>query len=106
MALEAQNLTGVNGVVSYVGIYKPGQATEDAGKAFTNLVLGNRVMFGSVNANKTYFSRGAADLVKTEKRWPGLLEAMITRRMKPSDLAQAYAQNDEDDIKTIIEFNR
>ena len=64
VALEAQSLCGTNGVVSYVGIYRSMAATEDAGKVFTDLVLGNRTYFGSVNANISYFREGASDLVK------------------------------------------
>ena len=50
VALEAQHLIGTNGVVCYLGIYKMQQDSEDAGRLFTDLVLGNRVHFGSVNA--------------------------------------------------------
>jgi threonine dehydrogenase-like Zn-dependent dehydrogenase len=104
VALEAQNLSSVNGVVSYLGIYKQQELTEAAGKIFTNLVLGNRVMFGSVNANKNYFVKGAKDLSGIKKRWGGFLERIITRRAKPVDFDEAYGSGGEGEIKTIMEF--
>ncbi|MDH2899516.1 MAG: glucose 1-dehydrogenase [archaeon] len=104
VALEAQHLIGTNGVTCYLGIYKMEQNMEDAGKLFTDLVLGNRVHFGSVNANKTYFQRGVEDLLKIRKKWNGFLESIITRRAKIEDLENAYSPESEEEIKTIIEI--
>ena len=104
VALEAQHLIKTNGVVCYLGIYKMQQDTEDAGKLFTDLVLGNRVHFGSVNANRTYFERGVNDLTKIKRKWPGFLEQIITRRAKMDDLTHAYQPENEEEIKTIIEI--
>jgi glucose 1-dehydrogenase len=104
VALEAQHLIGTNGVTCYLGIYKMQQDTEDAGKLFTDLVLGNRVHFGSVNANKTYFEKGVRDLMKIKKKWNGFLEKIITRRTTMEDFEKAYSPESEEEIKTIIEI--
>jgi glucose 1-dehydrogenase len=104
IALEAQELIGVNGVVCYLGIYKMQVDSEDEGKIFTDLVLGNKVHFGSVNANKSYFSKGAEDLKTIQGKWPGLLEKMITRKSAPEDYQHAYSPENQEDIKTIIQF--
>ena len=104
IALEAQQLIRTNGVVCYLGIYKQEQDTENAGKLFTDMVLGNKIHFGSVNANKTYFERGARDLSAMMKKWPGFLEKIITTRAKPEDLSTAYSPESEEEIKTIIAF--
>jgi threonine dehydrogenase-like Zn-dependent dehydrogenase len=106
VALEAQQLIAVNGIVAFLGIYKQKELTEDAGKLFTDLVLGNRLYFGSVNANKSYFTQGAKDLTRIRKRWNGFLEKMITRRTDPGHLDEAYKPEDEDEIKTVVEFRR
>lgn len=103
VALEAQHLIGPNGVVCYLGIYKAQEGSEDAGKLFTDLVLGNRVQFGSVNANKTYFEKGVKDLVAIQRRWQGLLERMITRKARMDDYAHAYSPETEEEVKTILE---
>lgn len=105
VALDAQSLTSVNGIVSYVGIYRPGDSTYDAGTALTDIVLGNRLLFGSVNANKTYFVRGVRDMVMMRKRWGGLLEKLITRRARATDdLWQVYARPGEEEIKKVVDF--
>lgn len=104
VALEAQNLTSVNGVVSYLGVYKQEQQTEDAGKIYTNLVLGNRVQFGSVNANKTYFVKGVRDLQKIKRKWSNFLERIITKKVNLDDYQDAYAPKDHEEIKTILEL--
>ena len=104
VALEAQELIGQNGVVCYLGIYRQDQESEDVGKLFTEMVLGNKVYFGSVNANKTYFERGAKDLVSIKKKWAGFLESMITKRVKPEDYSTAYSPETQEEIKTVIEF--
>ena len=104
VALEAQELIGQNGVVCYLGIYRQDQESEDVGKLFTEMVLGNKVCFGSVNANRTYFEKGARDLVNIKKKWPGFLESMITKRVKPEDFSTAYSPETQEEIKTIIDF--
>lgn len=106
VALEAQNLSGVNGVVSYLGVYKQEQETEDAGKIYTNLVLGNRIQFGSVNANKSYFVQGVKDLMNIRKKWNGFLEKMITNRVEVENFNDAYTPKSEEEIKTVIEFRK
>jgi threonine dehydrogenase-like Zn-dependent dehydrogenase len=104
VALEAQHLIGTNGVTCYLGIYKMQQDTEDAGKLFTELVLGNRVHFGSVNANKSYFKRGVKDLIKIKKKWHGFLERIVTRRSRIEDFEKAYSPESEEEIKTVLEI--
>ena len=104
VALEAQNLCSTNGVVSFVGIYRSKVATEDAGRVFTNLVLGNRLYFGSVNANISYFRQGALDLASIRRRWRGFLEGIITDKVSASQWEKAYSDKGEDDVKTVLQF--
>ena len=104
VALEAQNLTRVNGVVSYVGIYRSKVETEDAGSLFTDLVLGNRLLFGSVNANISYFRQGSDDLVKVAREWPGFLEKMITEKVPLEKAEQAYGPKGDESVKTVVEM--
>ncbi len=106
VAYEAQKLIGVNGVLCFLGIYKAQQDTGDAGKLFTNIVLGNKVLFGSVNANKEYFEKGVKDLLSIRRKWNGFLEKIITRRANYEDLERAYSPESEEEIKTVIEFRK
>jgi threonine dehydrogenase-like Zn-dependent dehydrogenase len=104
VALEAQELIRANGVACFLGIYRQQQGTEDAGEIFTDLVLGNKVHFGSVNANRDYFVVGAKDLIAIEKKWPKFLASLITKNAKPEDYETAYSPESEEEIKTVINF--
>jgi hypothetical protein len=42
------------------------------------LVLGNQVVFGSVNANARHFEYGVKDMGNIERRWPGVLRRLLT----------------------------
>lgn len=102
VALEAQNLCSANGVVSFVGIYRSQVGTEDAGKVFTNLVLGNRIYFGSVNANISYFRQGAEDLAGFRSRWSGFLEGIMTDVVPLEKALEAYGPKGAESVKTVI----
>ena len=104
VALEAQKLTSVNGIVCYLGVYKEEQETENAGKIYTDLVLGNRIQFGSVNANKSYFIQGVKDLQKIKRKWNGFLSKIITKRVSIDNYAEAYEEKSHEEIKTILEI--
>jgi hypothetical protein len=43
-------------------------------------VLGNQVVFGSVNANSRHFAMGVEDFVKVEEMAPGTLRELLTDR--------------------------
>lgn len=104
VAAEAQRLLNVNGILCYLGIYREEQITENVGLELTDIVLGNKTLFGSVNANRSYFVSGATDLSNISREWPGLLEKMITKVSRPEDFRQAYAMEDQEGIKSVIEF--
>ena len=104
VALEAQNLCSTNGIVSFVGIYRSQMGTEDAGRLFTRLVLGNRVYFGSVNANISYFRKGASDLVRIRKKWKGFLRGIMTDVVPLNRAESAYGPKSEKSVKTVLQI--
>ena len=75
----------------------------DAGEFNNNLVLGNRLMFGSVNANVVDFRAGGGHIQEIIQRWPGALESMITLRVDMAEFDRAFDRG-PDDIKTVIEM--
>ncbi|MEM0117690.1 MAG: glucose 1-dehydrogenase [Conexivisphaerales archaeon] len=104
VAMEAQRLVRPNGIVSFLGIYREALASQDIGNLFTSLVLGNRIYFGSVNANRQYFETGRDHLVEIQRMWPSFLSSMITGIYRPEDFEEAYMKKDEEEIKSIITF--
>lgn len=45
-------------------------------------VLGNKVMVGTVNANREYFEMGARDMAQAEAEYPGWLKRLLTHPVK------------------------
>ena len=114
MAIEATGNAGVaftlmqhlgtNGVLGLTSV-SGGDATAEVPVARVNrgLVLGNKVVFGSVNANRADFEQGVRDLGEAERRWPGFLATLITARVPLADAAPAVT-HDPRQIKVVVEL--
>ena len=48
-------------------------------------MLGNKVAVGSVNANRSYFERGAQDMALAEAQYPGWLGRLLTHPVEGLD---------------------
>jgi hypothetical protein len=59
-------------------------------------VLGNKVMVGTVNANRTYFEAGVYDMSRAELEYPGWLARLLTH---PIDGLERYREM----IRTLTE---
>jgi threonine dehydrogenase-like Zn-dependent dehydrogenase len=91
-----------DGIVCLLGVSAAGDNESiDIGKLNLDIVLGNRVIFGSVNANRTHYEAAAAALAKADRAW---LEHLITRRVAIDQWQTAF-ERDHDDVKTIILFD-
>ncbi|HEY0724417.1 MAG TPA: hypothetical protein VGD41_10600, partial [Pyrinomonadaceae bacterium] len=64
------------------------------------MVLGNNVIIGSVNANKRHWHKGAAALARADRSW---LSRIITRRERPEDFAKAFKLQSTD-VKVVLQF--
>lgn len=53
-----------------------------ADKINLEFVLGNKVMVGTVNANREYFETGVRDLAQAEAEYPGWLTRLLTHPVK------------------------
>ena len=67
------------------------------------LVLGNQVVFGSVNANPRHFAMGVKDLVTVEKKWPGALNRLLTNRI-PWENHKTWFTERGSGIKSTLEI--
>lgn len=67
-----------------------------------DLVLGNRVVFGTVNANRVDFENGVRDMARSLEQWPGWLARMITRRL-PLDRFREGFERSPGDMKVVVE---
>ena len=104
VAVDAQQLLNANGVMCFLGVYPPKTVSLDVGKVYTDLVLGNRTYFGSVNANKRDFEIGVRDIRQIEKSFPAVLRDMITKVIPLSDFKSAFYP-DKGDIKILLDLS-
>ena len=94
---------GPNGVMCFLGVYREKRACQEFGKVLTNMVLENRLIFGSVSSNKTHFEMGIKDMLETRSRYGNVLSRLVTKKLPPTDFEKAFKPESED-IKTIICF--
>lgn len=104
VALEATCLLDNNGVMAMLGIYDGagGTAPDCLGR---RLVLGNQLIFGSVNSHRNDFLAGINDLARIESRWPGWLGRLITRRL-PFERFREGLVKEQEEVKTVLEVGR
>jgi hypothetical protein len=66
-------------------------------------VLGNKVMFGTVNANRTHFEAGVRDMALAEATHPGWLARLLTHRVDGLDRHKELFAENRDAIKVFCE---
>ena len=77
--------------------------TVDIATVNRNIVLGNRVILGTVKAGRRHFEMAVRDLETIEMRRPGWLANLVTRRL-PYDRALEAMTRTPDEIKTVLQF--
>jgi threonine dehydrogenase-like Zn-dependent dehydrogenase len=68
------------------------------------LVLGNQLMLGSVNAARGHFQMGANDLEQAHLRWGAHLDGLITQHYAPEQFVGSAEQHEPDSIKQVVEW--
>jgi len=105
VAFECLRLVGANGAVILTSVTGAMRSLEVPADVINKkLVLDNVLVLGTVNAKSDDFRQGIADLTEAERRWPGFLAALITRRVPLEDAARALP-HDPSQIKTVVEVS-
>jgi threonine dehydrogenase-like Zn-dependent dehydrogenase len=81
--MQALAKNGVLVLTSVTGGDK--QLTIPADRINLEFVLGNKVMVGTVNANREYFELGVKDMAQAEAQYPGWLSLLLTHPVKGLD---------------------
>lgn len=90
LAFEAMEHLGLNGVLVWTSITGGDRAIEvPSDKINLQWVLGNKLLLGSVNANRGHFEMGIKDLALGEMMFPGVLEKILTH---PVDGLDSYEE--------------
>lgn len=83
LVFEAMNVLGKNGVLILSSVTGGGRSIEvPADRINLGFVLGNKVVVGTVNANREYFETGVKDLSQGELQYPGWLSKLLTHPVK------------------------
>lgn len=103
-ALKTLELVTANGIVllnSVTSGVNPVSMDSDA--LNMRMVMGNILAVGVVNANRKYFEMGVRDFEDFQKRFPGILERMLTKRVALNDFStELFARSG---VKTTIEIH-
>jgi glucose 1-dehydrogenase len=105
LAFDAIDVAGPNGIVCLTGVSSGSRRLEIAADHLNlEMVLENKVTFGSVNANRRHFENGVRDLQQIKSTWPGWLDRMITRTEKLDHYKAALERRDSD-VKVVVEIS-
>lgn len=83
VVFESAGVLAKNGVLILASITGANNMLEiPADKINLDFVLGNKVMFGTVNANREYFEAGIKDLAQSSAQFPGFAEKLLTHPVR------------------------
>jgi threonine dehydrogenase-like Zn-dependent dehydrogenase len=104
IVFAAIDAIGPNGVVCLTGVSAGSRTLEVPGAELNlQMVLENKVVFGTVNASRRDWEAGATDLAAFEATWPGLCARVLTRRVPVERYAEVL-EREGDDIKNTVRF--
>jgi glucose 1-dehydrogenase len=83
IVFESMEALGKNGVLVLSSVTGGDRKVEvPADKINLGFVLGNKVMVGTVNANREYFETGVRDMAVAEVDYPGWLQKLLTHPVR------------------------
>ncbi len=83
VVFDSMQALGKNGVLVLTSVTGGDKKIEvPADRINLEFVLGNKVMVGSVNANREYFELGVRDMAQAEAEYPGWLTKLLTHPVK------------------------
>jgi threonine dehydrogenase-like Zn-dependent dehydrogenase len=102
LVFEATQQVGTGGVVCLTGVSSTGHTTDiDVGAWNRDLVLSNKAIVGSVNANRRHYEAASEALSKAPREF---LEKMITKSVAFTDYKEAFNHGTAD-VKVVIDFS-
>jgi len=104
VVFDAMEILGPNGVLCLLSVTGGDtQNAEPIDLINQRLVLGNQVVFGSVNANPRHFKMGVKDFVTIQKKWPGVLNRLLTNKIPWQDHKTWFTERGSG-IKSTLEI--
>lgn len=82
VVFDAMQIMAANGVLCLLSVTGGDTvAPQPIDRINYQIVLGNQVVFGSVNASPRHFKQGVKDFVAIDKKWPGAMARLLTDRI-------------------------
>lgn len=100
VVVDAVRRVAPGGVVCLTGLGGGGRQELSMGELAQEMVLANKVLVGSVNANRRHYVKAHAALLAADPDWLG---ALVTRRCPP-DRATEALEGREGDVKVVIDW--
>jgi threonine dehydrogenase-like Zn-dependent dehydrogenase len=95
-----------NGLYVLTGIPGGNRPLEIPGsQLIRQLVLGNQLLVGSVNAARDHYQMAVDDLAAARLLWGDHVEELITHRYPFTDFMSALGQHPEGEIKVVVEWS-
>lgn len=105
VVFDAIDAIGPNGVVCLTGVSADPRSLEVPGSRLNlEMVLDNKVVFGTVNASHRDWQAASRDLARFEALWPGACERLLTKRLPPERYEEALVRGPED-VKNTLRFS-
>lgn len=108
VVFESMTALGKNGALVLSSVTGGDRKVEvPADRINLEFVLGNKLMVGTVNANREYFESGVRDMALAEAHYPGWLKRLLTHPVKGlSNYKQAFEflETAKDAIKVYYEI--
>lgn len=105
VAMEVLRVLGPNGVVVLTGVPGPEPVKPlDASGLMRQMVLGNQLILGTVNASRGAYESAVASLGDFHRRWPSELAALITKRHPLEDTPDLLT-SPSSGIKDVVALN-
>lgn len=104
VVFDAMEILGRNGVLCLLSVTGGDTVNpEPIDRINQKIVLGNQVVFGSVNASPRHFKQGVNDFVAINKKWPGVMNRLLTDRIPWVD-HQKWFHERGSGIKSTLEI--
>ena len=105
VVFDAMEILGRNGVLCLLSVTGGDTVNpEPIDRINQKLVLGNQVVFGSVNASPRHFKQGVKDFVAIDRKWPGVMNRLLTDRIPWADHKKWFVQRGAT-IKSTLEIS-
>lgn len=104
VVFDAMQILDRNGVLCLLSVTSGSTLRPEPTDAINQrIVLGNQIVFGSVNAHARHFAAGIRDFVAVEKQWPGVLQRLLNDA-RPWEQHRAWFADRGTAIKATLEI--